>query len=126
MPSGLSGLAWLLCQLVLPSADKSLQQAQTHYPQIPIEARKAWTEMAHRYLAGTLALLIFAIGFSALYKRYRGQQVPWHLPLFLMILVLLQAALGMWTVLETFTVVVMSHLLGGMLLVACLSRFGCN
>lgn len=124
--AGLGCPDWPGCygKMVLPSAQDGLQQAQTKFPQIPIESRKAWTEMAHRYAAGTLALLIFFIGISVCRKKYQGEQLPWHLPLALMILVLFQAALGMWTVtLKLLPVVVMGHLLGGMLIFACLCRF---
>jgi cytochrome c oxidase assembly protein subunit 15 len=124
--AGLGCPDWPGCygRMVLPSADAGRQEAQTKFPQIPIESRKAWTEMAHRYAAGTLALLIFFIGISVLRKRVLGVQLPWHLPLFLLILVIFQAALGMWTVtLKLLPVVVMGHLLGGMLIVACLARF---
>lgn len=124
--AGLGCPDWPGCygQMVLPHTQERLQAAQTKYPLIPIESRKAWTEMAHRYLAGTLGLLIFFIGFYVLRKRVQGQKLPWHLPAILFILVFFQAALGMWTVtLKLLPVVVMGHLLGGMLIVACLSRF---
>ncbi|STY30709.1 cytochrome c oxidase assembly protein [Legionella wadsworthii] len=124
--AGLGCPDWPGCygQMVLPSAGEKLKSAQTHYPQIPIESRKAWTEMVHRYVAGTLALLIFFIGFYTLRKRLQGNKLPWHWPAVLFILVLFQAALGMWTVtLKLLPVVVMGHLLGGMLIVACLTRF---
>ncbi|MCE0724813.1 MULTISPECIES: COX15/CtaA family protein [Legionella] len=124
--AGLGCPDWPGCygQMVLPSAKEKLQAAQTQYPQIPIESRKAWTEMVHRYAAGSLALLIFFICFYVVRKRIQGNDLPWHLPAALIILVLFQAALGMWTVtLKLLPVVVMGHLLGGMLIVACLSRF---
>jgi cytochrome c oxidase assembly protein subunit 15 len=124
--AGLGCPDWPGCygKMVLPGADAGLKEAQTKFPQIPIEARKAWTEMAHRYAAGTLGLLILFIGFSVFRKRIQGNLLPWHLPVALLILVVFQAALGMWTVtLKLLPVVVMGHLLGGMLIFACLSRF---
>lgn len=123
--AGLGCPDWPGCygKLVLPHSASALKQAQTHYPAIPIESKKAWTEMVHRYAAGTLALLIFFIGFSLLRKRCQGEPLPWHLPLALMVLVVFQAALGMWTVtLKLLPVVVMGHLLGGIVIFACLSR----
>jgi cytochrome c oxidase assembly protein subunit 15 len=123
--AGLGCPDWPGCygHMVLPNAKAGLMDAQTTYPQIPIESRKAWTEMVHRYAAGTLALLIFFVGFSMLRKRLQGFNLPWHLPAALLLLVIFQAALGMWTVtLKLLPVVVMGHLLGGMLIVACLSR----
>lgn len=123
--AGLGCPDWPGCygKMVLPSAKAGLMDAQSAYPQIPIESRKAWTEMAHRYAAGTLALLIFFIGFSILGRRFKGEHLPWHIPAALLLLVVFQAALGMWTVtLKLLPVVVMGHLLGGMLIVACLTR----
>ncbi len=124
--AGLGCPDWPGCygRMVLPSNESRLTEAQTAYPEIPIESRKAWTEMAHRYAAGTLALLIFFIGIYVFFRRAYGAKLPWHLPLALFVLVIFQAALGMWTVtLKLLPVVVMGHLLGGILIVACLSRF---
>lgn len=124
--AGLGCPDWPGCygKMVLPAADSGLKEAQSEFPQIPIESQKAWTEMAHRYAAGTLGLLIFFIGLSVLRKRLQGVQIPWHLPMALFILVFFQAALGMWTVtLKLLPVVVMAHLLGGILIFACLCRF---
>lgn len=124
--AGLGCPDWPGCygQMVLPGADAGLKEAQTKFPHIPIETRKAWTEMAHRYVAGTLGLLILFIALGVLRKRVQGYQLPWHLPLALLILVIFQAALGMWTVtLKLLPVVVMGHLLGGILIFAFLSRF---
>lgn len=124
--AGLGCPDWPGCygKMILPSQTEALDNAQTAYPSIPIESRKAWTEMIHRYAAGTLALLIFFIGLSSLYQRHQNPDFPWHLPVALMVLVIFQALLGMWTVtLKLLPVVVMGHLLGGMLIFACLSRF---
>lgn len=124
--AGLGCPDWPGCygNLVLPSADLSLQKAQANYPEIPIESIKAWTEMLHRYAAGSLGLLIFFMAFFVLKKRIQGEYLPWQLPVVLALIVIFQALLGMWTVtLKLLPVVVMGHLLGGMILVACLSRF---
>lgn len=118
--AGLGCPDWPGCygHLVLPSADKALDAAQNAYPSIPIESRKAWTEMAHRYAAGSLALLIILIAVNAFRQ---GKQAKRFLPLFLVLLLVFQAALGMWTVtLKLLPVVVMGHLLGGMLIFSCL------
>lgn len=86
----------------------------------PIEATKAWTEMIHRYFAGTLGCLIFLLGFLS----YRHLKKTSKLPYALVALVLFQAALGMWTVtLKLLPVVVMGHLLGGMLILGGLVYF---
>ncbi|HBI21525.1 MAG TPA: cytochrome B [Legionella sp.] len=124
--AGLGCPDWPGCygRLVLPSGLIDLTQAQNQYPEIPIESGKAWTEMAHRYAAGTLGLLI--LGMALYVFRLVGQRrrVPWVLPSVLLLLVLFQAALGMWTVtLKLLPVVVMGHLLGGILIFACLCYF---
>lgn len=124
--AGLGCPDWPGCygHMVLPSAQNELSVAQTHYPHLPIESRKAWTEMAHRYVAGSLALLIFTIGWCVLQYRRHGGYLPWILPLALVLLVVFQALLGMWTVtLKLLPVVVMGHLLGGMLIFASLCYF---
>ena len=124
--AGLGCPDWPGCygRMVLPSATSELSHAQRQYPHILIEARKAWTEMAHRYAAGTLGLLIVLIGLSVLWRRFKDDSPLWVLPITLMLLVVFQAALGMWTVtLKLLPVVVMGHLLGGMLIFASLSYF---
>ena len=124
--AGLGCPDWPGCygHMVLPTAGHELTAAQSEYPQVPIESQKAWTEMAHRYAAGTLALLILAIGISVCRLNLQGQRLPWKLPLTLMLFVFFQAALGMWTVtLKLLPIVVLGHLLGGMLIFACLCYF---
>lgn len=86
--------------------------AQARFPHAPIEAHKAWPEMVHRYFAGSLGLLILAIAVVALRNRTAG--TPVRLPIALVLLVVLQAAFGMWTVtLKLWPQVVTTHLLGG-------------
>jgi cytochrome c oxidase assembly protein subunit 15 len=123
--AGLGCPDWPGCygRMVLPMQQHELTQAQTMYPAVPIETRKAWTEMVHRYAAGTLALLIVTIGLTACWKR-RRLRVSAVVPCTLIILVLYQALLGMWTVtLKLLPVVVMGHLLGGILIFALLCFF---
>lgn len=124
--AGLGCPDWPGCygHMVLPSKSQALDAAQSKFPQIPIESGKAWTEMVHRYAAGTLGLLILFMFSGAMYQRIQGAKAAWQLPAVLMILLIFQAALGMWTVtLKLLPVVVMAHLLGGMLIVACLIRY---
>lgn len=119
--AGLGCPDWPGCygHMVLPSAKQALQNAQQTFPMIPIEARKAWTEMAHRYAAGTLALLIIGLAANALRKQ--KDRSPKTLPVLLFFLVVFQAVLGMWTVtMKLLPVVVMGHLLGGMFIFSCL------
>jgi cytochrome c oxidase assembly protein subunit 15 len=80
-------------------------------------AQRAWKEMAHRYLAGSLGLLILAVFFSAR-KLRQGALLAGAL----LLVVLFQATLGMWTVtLLLRPAIVAAHLLGGMATLALLS-----
>ena len=77
---------------------------------------RAWKEMAHRYLAGGLGLLILVVFFSA-WKRRQGPLLAGSL----LLVVLFQATLGMWTVtLLLRPAIVAAHLLGGMATLALL------
>ena len=94
--------------------------AQQVFPDKPLETHKAWKEMVHRYFAGTLGLLILAICVTAWRGRGRLATSP-VLPTALLLLVMMQAALGMWTVTLLLKPVIVSlHLLGGMATLALL------
>lgn len=124
--AGLGCPDWPGCygHMVLPSAKQDLILAQNQYPQIPIETAKAWTEMTHRYIAGTLALLVLVVALSVIWLNRKAIQLPWKLPILLLLLIMFQAALGMWTVtLKLLPVVVMGHLLGGILVFTSLCYF---
>ena len=58
--AGLGCPDWPGCygHMVLPVLNPALGNAQQAYPDQPIVAHKAWTEMVHRYVAGTLGILI--------------------------------------------------------------------
>jgi cytochrome c oxidase assembly protein subunit 15 len=87
----------------------------------PVSLRKAWKEMGHRYLAGALGLLILAIAVASWRRRRQLGQSP-LLASVLLVLVVFQTALGMWTVtLLLKPVVVTLHLLGGMATLALLA-----
>lgn len=82
------------------------------------DTTKAWTEMLHRYAAGSLVLLILII-FS--YINYYKLPLK-ALSLTLISLIVFQALLGMWTVtLKLLPIVVTGHLLGGLLTFITLS-----
>jgi cytochrome c oxidase assembly protein subunit 15 len=100
--------------LGVPEAPHEQQAAAQAYPERPLDTGKAWKEMLHRYLAGTLGLLILALCILAWRKESRSHQSP-ALPTALLAIVALQAALGMWTVtLLLKPVIVTLHLIGGM------------
>jgi heme a synthase len=100
--------------LGVPEAAHEQLAAQEAYPERPINTGKAWKEMLHRYLAGTLGLLIFALCLLAWRKTLRQQRSP-VLPTLLLGIVCVQAALGMWTVTLLLKPAIVSlHLIGGM------------
>lgn len=116
--AGLGCPDWPGCygHLTVPHSEAARQA----FPDKPLETHKAWKEMAHRYLAGTLGMLILAICITAWYGRGKLAGSPW-LPSLLLALVVLQAALGMWTVTLLLRPVIVSlHLLGGMATLALL------
>ena len=113
--AGLGCPDWPGCygHLVVPASEEHV--VEKHYlEQRALEPEKGWMEMIHRYFAGTLGLFILAIAIWSWRRRARDPRQPLLLPLFLLALVVFQAALGMWTVtLLLKPVVVMAHLLGG-------------
>jgi len=114
--AGLGCPDWPGCyaQLTWPDAAHEIETANQAFPERPYESSKAWREMVHRYLAGSLMLLIFAIA----WKSWRDPQVTRQFKLMataLVFLIIFQAALGMWTVtLKLKPIIVMAHLLGGL------------
>ena len=71
---------------------------------------KAWKEMGHRYLAGTLGLLILALALAAWRLR---RSAP--LAASIVVVVIIQATLGAWTVTMLLKpAIVTAHLIGGM------------
>lgn len=112
--AGLGCPDWPGCygMLDVPETSEQLLKAEQAFPNKPVEPAKAWNEMIHRYFAGTLGLLILAIALLSIKNRSQG--LPLRLPLLILVIVILQAALGMWTVtMKLMPIVVMGHLLGG-------------
>ncbi|MEM0909584.1 MAG: COX15/CtaA family protein [Pseudomonadota bacterium] len=99
---------------VVPKAEEKVEAANAAFPERPVEQEKAWIEMIHRYFAATLGLFILIIATKAFIGRNKLPNAPLKLPIFLLIMVCFQGALGMWTVtLNLMPVIVMAHLLGG-------------
>ena len=114
--AGLGCPDWPGCygRLDVPDEAHQIAEANAAYPHRPVEPAKAWKEMAHRYFAGTLGLMILALAALA-WRRRSAPDQPVVLPLCLLALVVFQALLGMWTVTwQLKPVVVMAHLLGGL------------
>ncbi len=115
--AGLGCPDWPGCygQILVPESADEIANANIAHPDRPVEQGKAWREMIHRYMASFLGLIIVGLAATAFYRRSKPYQ-PIKLPMLLVILVIFQGLLGMWTVtLLLKPVIVMGHLLGGML-----------
>ena len=112
--AGLGCPDWPGCYgiLVFPEDPQRLTDAGTDYER-PVEVGKAWREMLHRYIAATLGLgivVLFALSLSVAEKRQQSVLLG-----ILVLLVIFQGALGMWTVtLLLKPLVVTAHLFGGL------------
>lgn len=121
--AGLGCPDWPGCygQLTVPHTSNEIAQAEAAFPGQVVEAPKAWKEMVHRYVAGTLGILILILAIWGVRLRRYNRQQPIMLPIFLVLLVIFQALLGMWTVTwKVLPIVVSAHLLGGLAIVALL------
>jgi cytochrome c oxidase assembly protein subunit 15 len=114
MDAGLGCPDWPGCYgfLTVPESAETIALAEARFPSAPVDASKGWPEMIHRYFAGGLGLIILGLAVYAV--AHRKEEVPLKLPVFLLFMVVLQAAFGMWTVtLKLWPQVVSAHLLGG-------------
>jgi cytochrome c oxidase assembly protein subunit 15 len=106
----------------IPTENVDIEVANQAFPDQPYELAKAWPEMVHRYFAGTLGLLVLGLALLSLKKENHPARVH---SFGLLVLVIFQAALGMWTVtMKLHPGIVMSHLMGGittLVLLAALS-----
>ncbi|MGB9429482.1 MAG: COX15/CtaA family protein [Gammaproteobacteria bacterium] len=120
--AGLGCPDWPGCygHISVPGTHAAIVRADTLYANRPLLAARAWKEMIHRYFAGSLAVLILILAVAAWWHRRRAR-APVVLPSLILLTVIFQALLGMWTVtLLLFPPVVMGHLLGGYLTFALL------
>jgi cytochrome c oxidase assembly protein subunit 15 len=114
--AGLGCPDWPGCygHLTVGQAVEHAESANAAYPDRPLEASKALKEMVHRYFASTLGLVIIALAVIA-FRNRRDRNQPVRLPAALVLLVLFQGLLGMWTVtLLLKPLIVTSHLVGGL------------
>lgn len=121
--SGLGCPDWPGCygKMTPIGASGHIEQALQAMPYGAVSFSKAWIEMIHRYVGSILGMLIIAIVYMA--WRYRRQlgNTP-RLAVVTLIAVCIQGAFGAWTVThQLMPVVVTSHLLGGMLLLALMT-----
>jgi len=114
--AGLGCPDWPGCygHLTVGQAAQNADSVNAAYPDRPLEVKKAWLEMVHRYFASTLGLVIVALAVMA-WRNRKDRQQPVKLPLALVLLVVFQGLLGMWTVtLLLKPLIVTSHLVGGL------------
>jgi cytochrome c oxidase assembly protein subunit 15 len=120
--AGLGCPDWPGCygQVTPHHAADTIRETHSANPQGPVSLPKAWKEMIHRYLAGSLGLLIIAIAALAWRHRTREGCAP-GCAAALVGVVMFQGALGMWTVtLLLKPAIVTAHLLGGLVTLAML------
>ncbi len=118
--AGLGCPDWPGCygKLTPHHAAEQISAATNANPLGPVNMEKAWKEMAHRYLAATLGVLILACAGLA----WRRHGVPKTLPTALVGVVIFQGLLGKWTVtLLLKPAIVTGHLIGGLTTVALLA-----
>ena len=116
------------------AAHVAIHAAQTALPSGPVTWMKAWIEMIHRYFATAIGVLIVALTVLGWRRHYADRRKhparapalpsasfglsPWA-PTVLLLLICVQGAFGAWTVtLKLQPVIVTTHLLLGLLLLA--------
>ena len=108
--AGLGCPDWPGCygQIMVPG---SAEEASLAYPDAPLERGKAHLEMVHRYIAGLLGIAILGLFVLARLASDRRRK---RITTWLVVLVLIQAALGALTVtMRLFPPIVLAHLLLG-------------
>lgn len=121
--AGLSCPDWPHCYgyLTAPHTMQQLEGAIARYPLAPVDIKKAWTEMTHRYFAGAESLLIVTLAFTFLFGRKARDVKSTTIALTLLALLSTQILLGMLTVTEKLRpVIVLGHLLTGISILSVL------
>lgn len=121
--AGLSCPDWPHCYgfFTAPHTAAQLADATARYPTMPINITKAWTEMTHRYFAGTEGILILILAGSILFSRKAKNAKSVTVAVALIGLLCVQVILGMLTVTEKLKpVIVLSHLLTGLSILSVL------
>lgn len=121
--AGLSCPDWPHCYgfITAPHTDMQLQQAASKYPLTPVDIKKAWTEMAHRYAAGTEGILILLLVGSILFTKKAKETKSIWMGLALTFFLGVQVTLGMLTVTAQLKpVIVLSHLVIGLSILSLL------
>lgn len=110
--AGLGCPDWPGCYgwLLVPDSE----HAALRHPDVPLEPFKAWVEMAHRYVASFLGLIVISVVALGWSLRHRPGY-PWRVSVALLVVILIQGAFGAFTVtLKLWPQVVTLHLLGGL------------
>ncbi|TAL91091.1 MAG: heme A synthase [Candidimonas sp.] len=121
--SGLGCPDWPGCygKITPLAASGHIEKALAAMPYGAVSFSKAWIEMIHRYAGSILGMMIIAIVYLACRYRARLGHSP-RLAIVAFLAVCLQGAFGAWTVTHRLMpVVVTSHLLGGMTLLAIMT-----
>lgn len=121
--AGLSCPDWPHCfgYLTAPHTEAQIHEAATKFPSTAINVKKAWTEMTHRYFAGTEGLLIFLVAGIILTSKKNRHGKSLFISTMLFCLLCLQVMLGMFTVTAKLKpVIVLAHLLTGLSLLCLL------
>lgn len=121
--AGLSCPDWPHCYgyITAPHTAAQLIDAAEKYPLTPVNVKKAWTEMTHRYFAGAEGILIFILSISILLNRKAKDFKTKLISITLIILLAVQVMLGMLTVTEKLRpIIVLSHLIVGLSLLSLL------
>jgi len=104
-------------------ASTHIARAQEAVPTGPVTHGKAWIEMAHRYAASAIGVLVIALALLAIveWRRRRVDTSPaWALAT--LVWILAQGAFGALTVtMRLYPAIVTVHLLGGLALLALLA-----
>lgn len=121
--AGLSCPDWPHCYgfITAPHTTSQIQDAAQKYPLTPVDVKKAWTEMTHRYFAGTEGILILVLCFGVLFVKKTRSYTSIAIGIALIALLSVQILLGMLTVTEKLKpVIVLSHLLTGISILSVL------
>lgn len=132
--AGLSCPDWPNCYgfITAPHTEAQLADAIKHYPLAPVNVKKAWTEMTHRYLAGVEGILILLLSFSIFLGRKNSltllkpnkDKKSTLIASGLILLLGVQIILGMLTVTAQLKpIIVLAHLLTGVSILTLLWFF---
>ncbi len=121
--AGLSCPDWPHCYgyITAPTTPVQIEQAAQKFPATPVDIKRAWTEMTHRYAAGITGILIIILSLSILFARKAKDLKAIFIALGLITLLALQVMLGMLTVTEKLKpMIVVAHLLTGLSILSLL------